>query len=292
MAAQEFTFDVEADKALKRQSQGEQVQTSEIGTDPAGPMSISTDDPAVREARQREREQPTPDLSPDDLVRIREENDYLKRKLGEQGSQMGELKAAAGQASRLQAQMDALQRQQASGNQADINNLDLFGDIPDDQKYMSPAERGRLNHVLKTLAFATEAQLRKVKEEAVYSSTRMSTGITDEEEAAVVAQAPWVERLSGMDRLSAVRTLVEGQRKERGAPTRAANEASRSAARREYYVESSSPTGGEPTDALEAAHDKTLREIRSGKYKTAAEMEQALRKVGIGRVDDTGRRLR
>ena len=280
---QVFEFDVESDR------RADEVLAGERFGSPSNPQGMTNDVPDRQQ--QIEEAVTTPGEMPGPTA---EEVEYLKRRLGEQGNEIGELRRRAAEADMLRAQMDIMARQRQahsrSAGDIDINSIDIFQGVPADQAMLSPMERQVMNRALVALAKATQEQLESIRNETTYNAVRASSGVTEAQEAAVMSNYPWVNSLAGKERAAAIVEMAKNITRETTAPQRAATEAARGQARTAAYVESSSRVSDAASEAIEPVHQKLLRDIRAGRFKTAAEQEAALRKAGVSRVDTYGRR--
>lgn len=280
---QAFEFDVEADR------KADQMAGERFGM-PSNPEGLTTDTPdrdeQIAEAIAAQGKEEAPQSA--------EEVEYLKRRLGEQGNEIGELRRKAAEAEALRLQLQMIERRLNEGNRPaiDPNNIDLFQGIAPDQTFMSEAEKYRINRSMVALAQAMQQQLESIRNESNYNAVRAASGVSEAQEAEIVSQYPWVNSLSGKDRASAIVEMAKARAGAQAAPQKSANEAARQAARGAAYVEPSSSRGttSASADSLEPAQDKLLRDIRSGKFKDAESMRAALRKVGTANVDNYGRR--
>lgn len=279
--AQEFVFNAEADQKLS----GDRFPTIEEGQ--TGETTFNTPVP---------REGPEDESTDDDMVA---ELAKLKHKLGEQGSQMGALKAEAAQVGGLRAEMDRMRADNAAmkaanaQQQSSYQNADIFASIPQDQIFQSPAERQKINEFAVAAATSLNAQQQTVQElteivnQLQQTQTRTVTGLSEAEEAKILAAKPYLNALSGNDLAAAMIDAAKAQGIQQVAPQQAANEVARDAARQESFTQSGNATASGPD--MTPAADKLLRDFRSGKYDSAEKMKVAMRKIGIGNVDPYGR---
>ena len=274
--AQEFGFDVDTDRKLNSDrfpatEQDEQAQFNE----------------------QVPREGPTPEPDEADVAA---ELSKLRSKLGEQGAQMGALKERANAADTLRSEVDAMRAENAqmkaaaAQQQQGYGNADIFSDIGADQTFQSPMERQRINQLAVATAQTIGQQneiiegLKNAVNVMQQAQYRTATGLSDAEEAQLSQENPWLNTLPVNEKAQAIASLVSNRQV---APQQAANEQARNAARAASHTESgNAPTGGPDVNP---AGEKLLRDFRSGKYDNAESMRKAMRKIGIGSVDDTGR---
>lgn len=280
---QAFEFDVEADR------KADEMAGERFGA-PSNPEGMTTDTPD----RDQQIAEAIASQGKGEAPQSAEEVEYLKRRLGEQGNEIGELRRKAAEAEALKMQLQMIERRLSEGNRQTIdpNSIDLFQGIAPEQSYMSEAEKARINRSMVALATAMQQQLENVRNESNYHAVRAASGVSEAQEAEIVSQYPWVNALSGKDRASAIVEMARARAGAQAAPQKSANEAARQAARGAAYVEPSSSRGtaSASAEAIEPAQDKLLRDIRAGKFKDAESMRQALRKVGTANVDNYGRR--
>lgn len=289
MAADEFTFDVEADRRAQ-EAVGERFVTSET----MGADTITTDTPEAREAEARERAHPTPESPPgaDEAEQLRQQVERYKSEMGRQAQALGEkAKAAEAQSAQLQQRLQLLEAQQQAAQRAQQAEqvFDVFQGISDEDLYNPQVLRRTLSEKFVHLAQATQAELNNVRTEGQYFAARTASGVTPAEEAELAQEYPWLSGLQGAQKAEALVQMAQTRRTSQGAPQQTANEAARLAARQGSYVEASSPVSSESDVASEPTMDKLLRDTKTGKFRTTEELERAMTKAGIGRVDDYGR---
>ncbi len=288
--AQEFSFDVEADKRANQALAGKRVNDSATGD----AFGMTTDTPENREAALRERQTPAPEPTEEvDVEKLQGENEFMRKQLGKQGNEIAELRKSASEAAELRAQFQAYQAQQEQAQHAQQaaqqQQVDIFADMSDEDWYNPQIARRRVSDAFVRLAQATQAELDKVRNETTYAAQRTASGVSDAEERELIQENPWLKSLNGSERASAISKMAQARKQTQEAPKQAAEEAARLNARAASYVEGSDTVSSESETGAEPAMDKLRRDIRAGKFKSAADIEKALRKAGIGRYDGYGR---
>jgi hypothetical protein len=290
MAVEEFTFDVEAERRADQARAGNRMNDSVSG---APDLGMTTDTPEHAEAVRKAREQPVPEPTEEvDIEKLRGENEFMRKQLGKQGNEIAELRKSAAQVDEMRIQFQAYQAQQeqAQRTQQPQQQFDAFAGISDEEMYNPQVLRRVVSDNFYNLAQATQVELDRVRSESTYAAQRTASGVSDAEERELVQENPWLKSLAGSERASAITKMAQARKQTQEAPKQAAEEAARLNARAASYVEGSDTVSGETDNAMEPALDKLRRDIHAGKYKTPADMEKALRKVGIGRYDGYGRR--
>ncbi len=291
--ATEFTFDVEADQRTGREATGARIQPSTTGNTEV----LSTDNPEDRELYRLAQEEPPVEPDESDLSA---EIANLKRKLGEQGSLQGGLKAEAAQIPALRAEMDRIRAENAqmkavqTQQQSSYKNADIFQGIPQDQAFQSPAERQKINEFAVAAAQSIGQQNETIRElmgvvtDLQRNQVRTVTGLSEAEEAQLVIDKPYLNSLTGNDRIQAMADVVTARKTQQVAPQRAANEVARETARTNSHNEKSNASTESLDEAMTSAEAKLLRDMDSGRL-DSKQMSERMRKIGIGRIDGYGR---
>jgi len=293
MSTTEFSFDVEADQRAEREATGARVQSSTTGNTEV----LSTDNPTDRELYRQAQESPEPEADESDLT---VEIANLKRKLGEQGSLQGGLKAEAAQIPALRAEMDRMRAENAqmkatqTQQQSSFKNADIFANIPQDQAFQSPAERQKINEFAVAAAQSIGQQNQTIQELAQMvtdlqsNQVRTATGLSEAEEAQLLADKPYLNSLAGNERAQAMVDIVGANKTREVAPQKAANEVARASARTNSHSEKSNASAESLDEAMTSAEAKLLRDMDSGRL-NSDQMADRMRKIGIGRLDGYGR---
>ena len=293
MSTSEFAFDVEADQRGEREATGARVQPSTTGNTDV----LTTDNPEDRELYRQAQETPEVESDESDLAA---ENANLKRKLGEQGSLQGGLKAEAAQIPALRAEMDRIRAENAqmkavqTQQQSSYKNADIFSGIPQDQAFQSPAERQKINEFAVAAAQSIGQQnqtiqdLMQVVTDLQRNQVRTATGLSEAEEAQLIIDKPYLNSLTGNDRIQALADVVTARKTQQVAPQQAANEVARASARTNSHNEKSNASSESVDEAMTSAEAKLLRDMDSGNL-DANQMAERMRKIGIGRIDGYGR---
>lgn len=288
----EFQFDVETDRKLTEAKLGQRGgEMTESGYAPL----VNPDDPAYQDRK-------TADLASPIVEEVEPRDDeatYLKKRLGEQGNEIGELRRQLQDFTALQEKIQNLEGRlsQPQAPQVDFSKIDIFADVPEEEKVAVPNIVRRSNQAIAALLnYMSQAEAVRTTE-TQYLVERATSGITEKDEQNVLREYPSLRNVAGSERARVIGEIIAARRAADEAPDKKARRDAEETARREHrrsggYVEPSSPTSHDATSGgMEPVMDNLLRAVRQGKFKTSADMEKALRKVGIGRVDDLGRRI-
>jgi hypothetical protein len=299
-----YTFDVEEDRkreAERERSGGERFNMSETG---APDLGLTTDTPDQQELRNRAVHEAAVQAA-DEAAGVTpgaDEVERLKKIIGDQGNEIGELRRTAEKATVLEGQVQAMQEQwnqaQRTQQQAQYNpqqgQQSLIDAIPDEGFYDAATMRRYYKEQEQKQAQFNQQLVGALQQElgeVEYRSTRTASGISDQQERALLQEFPELAGLRGADKAQAIAKIAKLSQSRNDAPQMAADEAARLAARRSSYTEPTDGVSREASDAnLEPATEKLLRDYRAGKIKNSQESAKALRKLGIMNYDFNGLR--
>lgn len=296
------TFDVEADRKLDQALAGERMNASEEGDPSLGYTSDTPNENDLVNQAVHDAAVEAANEAAGITGESGEEVAKLKKIIGDQGNTIGELRRTAEKAAALEGQVQAMQEQwnraqaqmQQQQTQQQYPPQSVVDGVPDDGFY----DPNTMRRVLKDmeqrqmlrdqqLAMALQQELGEIE----YRSTRTASGISSDQEQALLREFPELSDLPGQKRAQAIAKIAKLSQARTDVPQKAADEAARLAARQRSYTEQSDVVSEEGGDAnLEPAAEKLLRRARSGQLGNAEDIKNELRKIGVQNYDYYGHR--
>ena len=208
-----------------------------------------------------------------------EEINKLKKIIGDQGNTIGELRKLMGTLTER-----LVQNQPSQPQYTQPVNVNLFRNRePND--YPTAAEIQQA--LLSAGGELYQAISAKVEEVAVQAQLQ-AAGVTPEEATMIKLEYPSLAHLPASERNAVIAAVVKAKRAEANAATAAtvqqATQTAQAGIRQQVYVPQPQPVSNIPQAGAVIDLDAF------GNLKDANQMEQALRKMGIGRVNDLNRR--
>ena len=158
-----YTFDVEEDRKREKAQEGERFNMSETG---AADLGLTTDTPDQQELRNLAVREAAIEAADEaaGVTKTPDEVERLKKIIGDQGNEIGELRRTAEKATALEGQITAMQEQYRQAQEQQVRQqqvpqtgqvFDVFDGIPDEQLYDPQVMRSTMSAKFMQLAQAT-----------------------------------------------------------------------------------------------------------------------------------------